>query len=49
VILNYSGASWAIMRQPFELPNLYGIWGTSASNLFVVGWWGTILEYGGGD
>jgi len=44
VMMHYNGAAWS----PVALPTankLYGIWGTSACDIWVVGEQGTILHY----
>jgi hypothetical protein len=44
-ILNYDGVSWT--HAVTDVPYLTGIWGSSSSDVFAVGRWGTILHFNG--
>jgi len=45
-IVHYNGSTWSYMSS--ETPDdLYGVWGSSASDVFAVGPYGTILHYNG--
>jgi hypothetical protein len=46
-VLRYNGSSWAGMTMPASQPLLYGIWGSSATDVFAVGTGGSIIHYNG--
>ena len=48
VILHYDGISWTEMKNDIA-EHLYSVWGSSATDAFAVGAYGTILQYDGGD
>ncbi|OIP31450.1 MAG: hypothetical protein AUK47_22505 [Deltaproteobacteria bacterium CG2_30_63_29] len=45
-ILMNNGGGWTISQQSLTTETLMGVWGTSPTNIFVVGDQGTILHYG---
>jgi hypothetical protein len=47
LILHYNGEEWQQMPSGTRTPWLYGVWGSSASNVYAVGHAGTILHYNG--
>jgi hypothetical protein len=51
VIFHYNGSSWSLMSLPATTGpvGLYGVWGSSATDVFAVGDGGTILHYGPPD
>jgi hypothetical protein len=46
-ISHYNGGSWSPVATENNSSTLYGIWGTSATDIFAVGQSGTILHYDG--
>jgi hypothetical protein len=50
-IAHFDGVHWAAMTLPdtvSSLTQLYGVWGTSPTNVYAVGSYGVILHYNGG-
>ena len=48
MILHYNGTSWSsVFSTGTTLNELHGVWGTSASDVWAVGYNGTILHYNG--
>ena len=45
-ILHYDGSVWSAMSSG-TINTLYGVWGSSGSDVFAVGEYDTILHYGG--
>ena len=46
IIMHYDGETWSVLERPSNGWSI-GIWGTSASNVFIVGDDGSILHYSG--
>jgi hypothetical protein len=47
-VLHYDGGSWSAMSSVTH-NELWGVWGSSGSDVFAVGNLGTILHYDGGS
>ncbi len=48
MLLRYNGSAWSKMTYLAEgYSAYYGVWGTSAANVFAVGYYGAIIRYNG--